>query len=106
MLKAMLEMKGFKVDVKLDTNGIKEFLEEINPNAVLMDMLLAGADGREICADIKADNRFDHIKIVMISAHPDAHAECLRAGADYFVAKPFEMSQLITVVSSACQPSA
>lgn len=103
MLKAMLGMKGYQVEVKTNTIQLKEYIESHTPDLILMDMLLSGADGREICEELKADPRFSSIPIIMISAHPSAEEDCLAAGTDYFLAKPFEMKDLFSMVRKALE---
>lgn len=103
MLKAMLGMKGYQVEVKTNTIQLKEHIESHTPDLILMDMLLSGADGREICEELKADPRFSSIPIIMISAHPSAEEDCLAAGTDYFLAKPFEMKDLFSMVRKALE---
>ena len=103
MLKAMLSMKGYQVEIRTNTIKLKEHIESIAPNLILMDMLLSGADGREICEDLKADPKFSSIPIIMISAHPSAKEDCLAVGTDYFLAKPFEMKDLFALVQEALE---
>lgn len=70
------------------------------PQVIVLDVLLSGMDGRKICSSIKHDNRTKHIPIVMISAYPNAEQSVRNAGADGFVAKPFDLDELISVVDS------
>ena len=101
MLQAMLQHKGYKVSIKENTQGIEVYIKELSPDIILMDMLLSGADGREICRHIKSIESFSHIPVIMLSAHPQARTECLAAGANYFLEKPFEMEDLFQVVGHA-----
>lgn len=101
MLQAMLSMKGFQVNVKTNPLKLKEYLESNRPDLILMDMLLSGADGREICEELKSDSKFSSIPILMISAHPNAKEDCEAAGTDFFLAKPFEMKDLFSMVKKA-----
>ncbi len=101
MLQAMLLHKGYKVSIKENTYNLEMLLKELCPDIILMDMLLSGTDGREVCRHIKSIETFSHIPVIMISAHPQAAAECLAAGANYFLEKPFEMEDLFKVVGNA-----
>lgn len=100
MLEALLKTKGYKVSLKEDVNGIGEFLNEVQPDIILMDMLLSGADGREICKKIKADTTLAGIPLVMLSAYPQAEEDCLAAGANGFIEKPFDMKHLLDTLSA------
>ena len=99
MLQAVLQVKGYTVAIKNNIEYLESFVGEVSPQAILMDMLLCGADGREICKRLKTNMAFSSIPIIMISAHPQAKAACLEAGADYFLAKPFEITDLYNAVS-------
>lgn len=100
MLQAMLRLKGYAVSIKDNTENIEGFIAGCSPDVILMDMLLSGADGREVCKLIKANAGLNHIPVIMISAHPQARLECLNAGANYFLGKPFEMNDLYDAVSN------
>ncbi|MEP6583814.1 MAG: response regulator [Ginsengibacter sp.] len=103
MLTAMLRLKAYKVSTKDNADNMETTLSELAPDVIFMDMLLSGADGCEICRRLKANPAFSNIPIIMISAHPQAKDECLKAGANYFLDKPFEMQELFKVVESALQ---
>ena len=70
------------------------------PDLILLDMLLAGCDGREIVRDLKADPSTRSIPVLMISAHPRAAQEAANAGADGFLAKPFDLEALVGKVAA------
>ena len=101
MIKAMLEMKGYGVIAKESPSNIEQAIVEAQPDIILMDMLLSGTDGREVCQKIKAGNKISHIPIIMISAFPDAEISCISAGANYFLGKPFDMNDLFSTVEKA-----
>lgn len=52
---------------------------------------LSEADGRVICKSLKDNDALAQIPILMMSAHPNAKSDCLNAGSDAFLTKPFEM---------------
>lgn len=101
MIKVMLEMSGYKITAKDSPDNVEIFIETARPNLILMDMLLSGADGREVCKNFKANQQIAQIPVIMISALPDAAASCIESGADYFLGKPFEMKDLFQTVSFA-----
>lgn len=101
MLKVMFQFKGYVVSVKNNVTGVQELVSEIKPGVVVMDMLLSGADGRDISRRLKSDPSTAEVPILMISAMPNAAQACLDAGADYFVGKPFEMEHMMNTVARA-----
>lgn len=104
MIKAMLEMKGYKVTPKNHPENIELVIETIMPDIILMDMLLSGADGREVCKTIKMNTVISKIPVIMISALPDAGDSCIAAGANYFLGKPFEINDIFKTVATALVP--
>jgi CheY-like chemotaxis protein len=101
MIKAMLEMRGYKITARESPENIESVMEAVQPDLVLMDMLLSGADGREVCRNFKVNKQFSQVPVIMISALPDAASSCIESGADYFLGKPFEMKDLFQTVQSA-----
>ena len=101
MIKTMLEMKGYRISAKDNPDDIESFIEQTRPDVILMDLLLSGSDGREICKKIRENKLISHIPVVMISALPDAAISCKDAGTDYFLGKPFEMNDLFETINNA-----
>jgi CheY-like chemotaxis protein len=101
MLQAMLQHTGYKVSTIDKTNELVQVVENLQPGIILMDKLLSGYDGCEFCRQLKADPALSKIPVIMISAHPQAQTECLEAGADFFIEKPFEMDHLLETLTKA-----
>lgn len=94
-LSLILKDEGFTVGTSLKgTEAIKK-VKAYKPKVILLDMLLSGKDGRDICKQLKTDPRIMKIPVIMISAHPTASQEAMKAGADAFLAKPFDTADLI-----------
>lgn len=95
----ILEDAGY--DVKTTTNGHTEkFAQEYLPDLILLDIWMAGTDGKNICKSLKAEKLTKHIPITMISAHKDTEKIAKEAGADSFLAKPFDMKDLLRNVAT------
>ena len=103
MTTTMLRLESYKVSPCNDTDTLMSTLDTEAPDVLLLDMLLSGQDGREICTAIKSRASTAHLPIVIFSAHPNAEASCLAAGADFFLAKPFEMDSLYEVTKKAVE---
>ncbi|CAN5894038.1 N/A [soil metagenome] len=99
LMEMMLKVAGFTTTGCNNPLFIQNVLETIEPRAILMDMLLSGTDGRDICRVLKSSAETKHKMIIMTSAHPDAEKTCREAGADDFLAKPFDMDILIKKVT-------
>ena len=100
MMTALLKTKGYAVTVNDKADNITQIIKDVKPNIIMMDMLLSGADGRDICKLIKADPAISAIPLVMLSAYPEAVKDCMAAGADGFIEKPFDMKHLLSVLEN------
>ena len=96
-LQVLLELEGYaaRTAVQIEPDL---FLREL-PDLVLLDVLLSGKDGREIVKELKSQEATRHIPVIMFSAHPSASETALLAGADSFVAKPFEIEELLSKIA-------
>lgn len=95
MLKMLLEFKGFKVTIAENKTMAEETLNNASIDIIIMDMLLSGENGINVCVDFKNMDDIKQIPILMMSAHPDAKIICLDAGANDFIPKPFEMQDML-----------
>jgi DNA-binding response OmpR family regulator len=96
-LGAMLEYKGYEVRPVLNGKGLTEMQNEL-PDLLLLDIWMSGVDGRDICKKLKAGNATSKMPIVLISASKDIHTSAMEAGADDFLAKPFEIEELYKMI--------
>ncbi|MBC7868344.1 MAG: response regulator [Gloeobacteraceae cyanobacterium ES-bin-316] len=98
MLKMMLEHKGFDVTVLQRAEATADTVKENEIDLVILDMLIAGIMGTDVCRALKANPATALLPVLMITALPDAEKVCMPAGADAVLSKPFEMSELVTNV--------
>lgn len=97
-IKIALEMEGYETEVETTGDEIIQKIKKCSPNIILLDILLSGKDGREITKELKSDPITRLVPIVMMSAHPSAKETVAKAGADAFLAKPFDIDQLLDIV--------
>jgi DNA-binding response OmpR family regulator len=98
MLKLMLEFKGYTVKTADRQEQIYEVLGSSQIDLIIMDMLLSGVNGTDICTALKKNNNISHIPVMMISAHPNAKDICQEAGANDFISKPFDMQDILNKI--------
>ena len=96
MIKMMLEYNGYATVEASDEHDTRKILSERFIDLIIMDMLLSGTDGTDICRRLKQDSKTSSVPVLMFSAHPNAKEACLAAGADDFISKPFEMNDLLS----------
>ena len=99
MIKMVLEYHGFTAFDADCEEKANQVLASEPIDLIIMDMLLSGADGTDICRRLKNDKERSSLPVLMFSAHPTARETCLAAGADDFIPKPFEMNDLIAKVN-------
>jgi len=79
-----------------------EHLKNNKPNVILLDVMMPGIDGLEVCQRVRADDRLKDIKVIMVSgkAMEKDKAAGMAAGADHYISKPFDMMELVDLVES------
>ena len=92
LMESILKMDQYRVHSCRNAGMFETLLGSVEPTMIIMDMLLAGKDGRDLCRKLKADAATQSIIVMMVSAHPDADQSCRAAGADYFLRKPFDIN--------------
>ena len=95
----ILEDEGYEVQSTINGRNIIAMKEE-SPDLLLLDIWMSGVDGTDICRTLKQDAKTKDIPIIMISANKDGQILSKQAGADDFLAKPFELEELINKVKS------
>ena len=97
-----LEREGFDVTGSLDgAKGLKLIQQQI-PDLVLLDLMLPGMDGLEICRHLKNNNHTQQIPIIMVTAKGEESDVVLGLGigADDYISKPFSPKELIARVKT------
>jgi two-component system, OmpR family, response regulator MtrA len=94
MLGIVLNGAGYEVDLINHSDQALESFRANKPDLVLLDVMLPGIDGIEICRQIRAESM---VPIVMLTAKSDSHEIVLGldAGADDYMVKPFKSSELV-----------
>ncbi len=92
--------QGYKVDVASHIEEAAEKIKLQQPDIVLLDVLLSGADGRNFCQQLKKDEQTKSIRVIMFSAHPGAAESIEEYGADDFIQKPFELTLMLDRINS------
>ena len=91
MIKDILEFKDYEVILsRRPENTIKDILEN-EVDLILLDKLIWGIDGTDVCAEIRSNKATAHKPVLMMSALSEARTTCMKAGATDFIYKPFDM---------------
>ncbi|EJZ86500.1 DNA-binding response regulator mtrA [Schaalia turicensis ACS-279-V-Col4] len=94
MIGIVLEAEGFAIATCSDGSGALAAFHASNPDLILLDLMLPGIDGIEVCRQIRLES---DVPIVMLTARTDTSdvVAGLEAGADDYVAKPFKPKELV-----------
>ena len=98
LVEALLDEQGFRVVL---AEGGAEALDKVaqhSPDAILLDVMMPGLDGFEVCRRLKASRRTYFIPVVMLTALADRQSKIrgLDAGADEFLNKPIDRIEVLT----------
>lgn len=97
-IKVALEEEGYIIETADDGEMIKQKIKRTDPDLILLDYLLPGTDGIKITQHLKKMNETKHIPIIMISASYNSKKIMKEAGADDFLAKPFNIDDLLAAI--------
>ncbi len=102
LLEAKLTAEYFEVVTAFNGVDALAKIEERDPDIVLLDVMMPGMDGFEVCRRIKANPKVAHIPVVMVTAldQPSDRVAGLEAGADDFLTKPVDDAALFARVRS------
>lgn len=93
MVGSMLEFAGYRV--MHSATATLALTPQQLPDLFLLDIWIAGTDGREVCRRLKQQEATSHIPVILFSASRGIEDSARRAGADDFLAKPFHMTDLL-----------
>jgi two-component system response regulator VicR len=101
IIRDYLEARGYPITVAYNGDDALKAFEEIKPALVLLDVMMPGRDGWQVCREMKQHPTLGrNVRVVMVTALDDwvNKRQALQTGADDFVEKPFELSKLVATV--------
>ena len=103
LLSAVLHDANFDLDEAVDGRDALAIAAAHPPDVVVLDVMMPGLDGFDVCRAMRADAAFAETRIVILTAKstPTTRDEAFRAGADAFFTKPFSPLDLIETVMGA-----
>ena len=102
-----LEKNGFLVSSSLNRNdGLKE-LKKFQPDLLLLDWMLPDLSGIEICKNIRKDNSFKNLPVIMLTAKGEEEDKIkgLDSGVDDYLTKPFGFNELMARIKAVLRRS-
>ena len=93
VVKITLEIAGYEVSMSLTSECFQQIGND-PPDLILLDVLLSGEDGGEICQRLKSEEQTRHIPVILLSAHAGLRETAERCGANDYLVKPFRLTEL------------
>ena len=107
LIKFALQSEGYNVVVANDGITALRAVEKENPDLILLDVMIPGVDGFEVCQLIKHNIKLMHIPVIMVTAkvRKEDRALGLEKGADEYMTKPFDPMELLDRVKKLIEKS-
>ncbi|MCO5937437.1 response regulator [Mucilaginibacter sp. RB4R14] len=100
IISLVLVANGYEIRALSCGDTVFDDIKDFQPDLILMDVMLAGMDGRAICKEIKENHLTNFLPVILISGtHNLSESLHLQAAPNDFVAKPFDLDHLLRVVN-------
>lgn len=106
VLNEALSYDDFEVKTTPNADDIFRILDEFKPDLLLIDYILSGINGGEICHQVKSQPQTSNLPVIIISAYPRVLLSLGTYGCDKFVAKPFDLYDLTAQIKSCISQAA
>ena len=97
-----LKKEGFLVAICSDGKSAIDLLDEFQPQLIVLDVMMPGMDGIEVCEYIRSNSKYNHILITFLTARSEDYSQVagLEAGADDYMKKPIKPKVLVSRVKA------
>ncbi|WIG60567.1 MAG: hypothetical protein OJF49_003315 [Ktedonobacterales bacterium] len=97
-LRSLLELEGYTVAMASDGLDALRQLDRVMPKAILLDVRMPRMDGYEFLEELRRLGRRDEFPIIVLTADTLAQARMARVGVEGFLAKPFDIDDLLNKI--------
>ena len=100
MIKMRLEANDFEITTAFDGQEGLEKARELEPDLIILDLMLPKIDGYKVCGLLKSDSRYNKIPIIIFTALAQTSNKemGMELGADAYITKPFQSEVLLTKI--------
>lgn len=98
----ILQGRGYEVHTFDNASDVLEQVRALQPDVILMDNWIPDKGGQFATRSLKNDAELKQIPVIYFSANNDVQRLAAEAGADMFIAKPFDVGNLEKIVDAAC----
>ena len=104
LLEAVLVSKGYRIEKALGGREALDKIESVNPDLVLLDVMMPGMSGLEVCEEIRSRSSIPYIPIIFLTAMQLDQEDVIRGldiGGDDYIRKPFDELELLSRIRAA-----
>ena len=103
----LMEQQGYRVMIAERGEDALDLIYQYKPDLVLLDIMLPGIDGYEVCEIIRLNPNFRKVKIIFLTAkgREEEIAKGLALGADAYITKPYSNAELVAKVKELLEES-
>ncbi|MCM8800538.1 MAG: response regulator [Candidatus Omnitrophica bacterium] len=100
MIRLRLEANGYEVITASDGNTAYQRARSDSPDLIILDLMLPGMDGYQVCRLLKFDERYRSIPVIILTALSQKEDKewAEKVGADCYLTKPFESDELLNKI--------
>ena len=108
IIEAFLDNAGYNVKVENHPQNAIQLVREFKPDLILLDIMMPGTDGYQICNQIKEDHAMADTPVIFLTGKDskDDQGKSFQVGGDMFVKKPFSCERLLEIVNIVLQSAA
>lgn len=104
VLQEALNYEGFNVEIFEGTDDILGLVRQSQPDLVIMDYILDGINGGELCRELKKQRATAKLPVMICSAYPRVLQSIGFYDCDAFLAKPFDLNEFVSKVTRLLLP--
>lgn len=98
VLQEIFKNEGYETRCYRQADDIFKLADDFKPDLVLLDYILPGINGGELCAQLKKDPETRHIPVVICSAYPQVMLSLGSYGCNAFISKPFKITDMVAQI--------
>jgi putative two-component system response regulator len=104
-LKALLDDQGYRLEFAENGKQALQMAQSEHPDLILLDVMLPGADGFEVCRWLRTDPELSEVPVMMVTSLEDRDSRLrgFEAGAEYYITKPFDAIELQMQIRTVTQ---